>query len=111
LAIVISGQLLPIQLVALLRDDQHGVELVGGDLIKPNGYRQFESAQEIERAPDQQARLRMLGRIELVQRAMVAAAAIGGGVRAEARLAQLLAPQRPVNQESQGGPLRPLPVY
>jgi hypothetical protein len=39
----------------------------------------------------------MLGSIELVERAMVAAAAIGGGVRAEARLAQLLAPQRPVD--------------
>ena len=52
----------------------------------------------------------MLGSIELVERAMVAAAAIVGGIRAEARLAQLLAPQRPVNQESQGGPFRPLPI-
>ena len=93
LAIVISGQLLAVQLVSLLGDNQHGVELVRGDLIKTNGYRQFEGAQEIERTPDQQARLGMLGSVEPVERAMVAAAAIVGRIRAEARLTELLAPQ------------------
>jgi hypothetical protein len=99
-AIPRSRQLLAIQLVALLGDDQHGVELVGGDLIKAKGYWQFEGAHELERAPDQQARLGVLGSVEPVQRAMVTAAAIVGRIRAEARLAQVLAPQRPVNQES-----------
>jgi hypothetical protein len=50
-----------------------------------------------------------LRRIEAIQRAVVAAAAFGR-VGAERGIAQLVAPQRPVDQIAQGGPLGPLPV-
>ncbi len=40
---------------------------------------------------------------------MVAAAAIVGSVRAEAAVTEFLPAERPMDQEAQGGPLRPLP--
>jgi len=65
---------------------------------------------KIERAADEQSGFARLRGIELIERAMVAAAAVLRRVGTQRRIAPLLAPQRPVDQEPERGPLRPLPV-
>ena len=71
---------------------------------------QFQRAHQIESAPDQQALLRALGCVQPVERAVVATMAIlVRRVLAQARIAQFVAPQRPMNEESEGRIIRPLP--
>ena len=103
-------QLLALQQVPLLRDDQHCAELVPANLVESNMDGQLECAHQIERAPDKQALLRALRRIQPVERAVVATMAIlVRRVRAQAGIAQFVAPQRPMHQESEGRIIRPLP--
>jgi hypothetical protein len=99
-----------IQPLALVFEDQHGIELVGADLIERNADAQLQRGPEIERAADQQAGLARLRSVEFIEWAMVAAATVLWRVGTQPRIAQLLAPQRPVDQEAEGGPIRPLPV-
>jgi hypothetical protein len=47
--------------------------------------------------------------IELVERAVAAAASIVRSVRAEAGVAEFVAAERPMNQEAQGWSVGPLP--
>ncbi len=102
--------LLAVQRVAFLFQDHQRLKLVRADLIKVDSDTQLQRRPQVERAPQQQTRLRGLCGIQLVQRAVVAAAAIVGGVRAEAGVAEFLAAERPMNQEPQGGFFRPLPA-
>ena len=99
-----------IQPLPLLFEDQHGVELVGADLIERDFHAQLQRSPEIERAADQQSGFARLRRVELLERAVVAAATVLRRVRTQPWIAQLLAPQSPVDQEAEGRPLRPLPV-
>jgi hypothetical protein len=69
----------------------------------------IQSGTKIEGPANQLARLGGLGRVEPVQRAVITPAAVRR-IRAEARIAEFLATQGPVDQEVQGGPLWPLPV-
>ncbi len=89
--------------------DEHGMELIRPDLVEANSDAQLQRRPEIERAPQQQASFGGLRRIELVERAAVAAAAIVRSVWAEARVAEFVAPERPVNEEPQRGLFGPLP--
>ena len=102
--------LLAVQSVAFLLQHHQRLEFVRADLIKVESDAQLQRRPKVERAPQQQTRLGGLRGIQSVQRAVVAAAALVGGVRAEARIAEFLPAERPMNQESQGGPLRPVPV-
>jgi len=71
---------------------------------------QFQRAHQIESTPDKQTFLRALRRIQPVQRAVVATMAILlRRIRAEARVAQFVSPQRPMHQEPEGRIIRPLP--
>jgi len=74
-----------------------------GRAINPNGVRA-----QVESASDQQTGFGGLRGIESVLGAVVATATIGG-VRTQARIAQLIAPERPMDEVAQGWLFRPLP--
>src|ERR1700687_2545310 len=46
LSAMVSGQLLVLQHVALLRDDQHGAKLIPANLVKADMHRQFQRAHQ-----------------------------------------------------------------
>ena len=100
----------PIEPLLLLFQHHQRSKLIGPDLIEADPNTQLQRRPQIERAPQQQTRLGGLRRIELVQRAVVAPAAIVRSVLAEAGVAEFVAAERPMNQEPQGGLFRPLPV-
>jgi len=102
--------LLAVQRVAFFFQHYEGAELVRPDLVEIYSDSQLQRRPKVEGAPEQQARLGGLSRIELVEWTMAASAAIVGRVGAEAGVAEFVAAERPMNQEPQGGPLRPLPV-
>jgi hypothetical protein len=99
---------LAIQLVPLVVEDQHGVELICPDVVQGDVDSQVQCRAQIESAPDEQTGLGGLRGIELVLGAVVAPATIRR-IRAQAGLAKFIAPERPVNEIPQGGLLRPLP--
>ena len=93
----------------LFVDHHEDVELIPPDFIEGNADPQLQCRPKFERPSQQQPGLGRLRRIQLVQRAVVATSTVIGSVRAQAGVAQFLAAQCPVNQEPQGGLLRPLP--
>jgi hypothetical protein len=99
---------LAVQLVPFFVQDHHCVEFVGPDIIQPDVDSQVERRAQVEGAPDEQAGFGSLRGVELVLGAVVATSAIGG-VRTQAGIAQIVAPERPVDEVAQGGLLRPLP--
>ena len=99
---------LAVQLVPFFFQDHHCVELVGPDIVEPNMDSQVERRAKVECAPDEQAGFGSLRRVELVLGAVVASAALGR-VRTQAGIAQIIAPERPVDEVAKGGLLRPLP--
>jgi len=98
-----------VQARLFLFDDQNGVELVCGDLIERQPDAELQRRAQIERPSKELTGFGSLRGIEAVERAVVAAAALGG-VGAESGIAQLVSPQRPVDQVAQGGSLGPLPA-
>ncbi len=73
---------------------------------------QLERGPEVQSAPDQEARLRRLRAVEPVERAVVTPVAVVRRIGAKPPVAEIVAAQGPVNQESQGGLLGPLlPAY
>lgn len=103
-------QLLTVQPFPLVFEDQHGAKLVRADLVEGDSDAQFQRAPEVERAPDEQTGLRGLRGVELVQGAVIASATVIGGVRTQPRIAEFLAPERPMNKKPDGGFFWPLPV-
>ena len=99
---------LAIQLVPLVVQDQHRVELVGPDIVQADVDSQVQCRAQIESAPDEQTGFGGLRGIELVLGAVVAPATIRR-VRTQARIAQLIAPECPMDEVAEGGILRPLP--
>ncbi len=97
-------------LFVLVYQNHHGVKFIGPDLVERDPDTHLQRRPEVERAPQQQTRLGGLRRVQLVQRAVVAAAAIVGRVGAEAGIAEFVAAQRPMNEKPQGGPLWPFPA-
>jgi hypothetical protein len=104
-----SWQPFALQPIPLLRDDQHCEEVVRCDLVHRHVDAEFERTDQIECAPDYQPPVGCLDGIKLIERAVVAPGAIVGSVRAQAGLAQFLAPKRPVYEEPIRGVLRPFP--
>jgi hypothetical protein len=77
---------LAIQLVPLVVQDQHRVELVSPDIVQPDVDSQIQCRAQIEGAPDEQTGFGSLRGIELVLGAVVAPASIRR-VRTQARIA------------------------
>jgi hypothetical protein len=84
-------QLLAVQRVPFLFEYQEGPELVRLDLVESDPNAQFQRRPEIDGSPQQQTRFRRLRRIEFVQRAVAAAAAIVGRIGAEPWVTEFLA--------------------
>ncbi len=105
----LRAQLLVVKRVAFLLQHHQRPELVRPDLVKADPDAQLQRRPEVERTPQQDTNLGGLRRIKPVQRTVAAAATIVGGVGAEAGVAEFVTPQRPMNQEPQGGLFRPLP--
>jgi predicted hotdog family 3-hydroxylacyl-ACP dehydratase len=72
-------------------------ELIRPDLIESDPDAHFQRRPQVERAPQQQTRLGGLCGIELVQRAVAAAATIVGRIRAQPRVTEFVAAKRPMN--------------
>jgi hypothetical protein len=97
-----------LQKVPLLGNDQHCLKLIGFDLLKGDPDADLQHSHEVQRAPDQEAFLRRLGGVELVQEAVVAPVLLVRSVRAETGIAQLLAAQGPMHKEAEKRIIRPL---
>jgi hypothetical protein len=107
----VHWQSLSIEVFTFIIEDEHRIELIRPDLIETDSEAQRQRCAKIEAAADQQSRLRSLGRVQIVQGTVVTTASVFGRIWAEARVAQLVAPQCPMSQETDGWGLRPLPVY
>jgi hypothetical protein len=101
--------LFAVQRITLLFQRHQRLELVRADLIEADSDAQLQRRPKVERAAQQQTRLGGLRRVQPVQRAVVAAAAIVRSVWAEAGVTEFRPAQGPVNQEPQGGFFGPLP--
>ena len=99
---------LAVQLVPFVVQDQHRVKLVCRDLVQADVDAQIERRPQVEGAPDEQAGFGGLRGIEFVLRAVVATTAFGR-VRTQARFAEFIAPQGPMDEVAQGGLFGPLP--
>ena len=69
---------------------------------------EVERRAQVESTPNEQSGFGGLRSVEFVLRAVVATATFGR-VRTQAGIAQLLAPERPMDEVAEGGLLRPLP--
>lgn len=86
------------------------MELIRPDFIKADLDAQLQRGPEVQRPPAQQSCFGILSGIELVERAMVTPTTFVWSIRTKTGIAQLLAPQGPMNEESQGGLFGPLPA-
>ena len=94
----------------LFLDDVAGIKLVCGNFVERYRDPQFQCHAEVERPSQELSGLGLLdGRIQAVERAMVATVIPLRRIRAELAVAQFLAPQRPMDQIPQRGKLGPLP--
>lgn len=109
LAVVRTKQL-RVERSAYFLDDLDGGELIRPNLIQPYADAQPQSTVEVHGAPQQHSNLGPLRRIQFVQRAVIAPPTVVRRVMAKPGVAQLITAQGPVNQESQGGLIRPLPA-
>ena len=91
-----------------LFDSHHCVELVGGNFVQAKRNSHLDRRPQINRPAQELSGLGVLPGVQTIERAFLAAAPIVGRVRAEIHVAQLFAPQCPINQEAQGGLVRPL---
>ncbi len=78
--------------------------------MEADTHPQLQRCPEIDGAPDEHSSFGRLRGIELVQRAVVAPPTIIRRIMTEPRVAKLIPVQCPVNQESQGGLIGPLPA-
>lgn len=99
-----------VQRVAFLFHHQERVEFIRPNLVETNLDAELQRSAQVECAADQEAGFARLRGLEFVERAMVAAVAVLRCVRTQPWIAEFLAPQGPVDQEAEGGPLRPLPI-
>ena len=104
-----SGGLIPLQPIPLLGNDQHCLKFIGFDLIEGDPDAELERGHQIQRATDQQPFLGGLRSLKAVQWAVVTAALPVRSIGTEPWIAQFLAPQRPMHQESKRRIIRPLP--
>ena len=103
-------QLLSLQQVPFLGDDQHGAEFIPANLVKADVNSQFQCAHQVERATEHQPLLRSLRGVQPVERLVAAPMPfLVRSVGAQARIAQFVAPQRPMHQEPEGRIIGPLP--
>ena len=71
------GGPLSLQLVPLVVEDQHRVKLIGANVIQADMNAEAECGAHVQRASDDQPRFGGLRRLQQVEGAMIATAAIG----------------------------------
>ena len=103
--------LLAVQLFAFVFEDHHRAELVGADVVESDLDAELQRRPEVQSAADEQASLGRLRPVELVERAAVTSANVIGRIGTQLRVAEFVPAQGPVDQESQGRLLGPIPVY
>jgi hypothetical protein len=106
-----SWQLLALPALSFLCENQHRVKLVCSNLVETHEQAEFHRRTQINGPANQLAGFRRLRRVKPIQRTVIAAAAVVRRIWAEPRVAEFLAPECPVNQESQRGTLGPLSGY
>lgn len=105
---MVSRELFALVAIPLFFEDLHRHEFIRPDLIEGDPDAEFQCRAQIERAPDQDSGLAVLRFIDLVQRAVAAPLPIRS-IRAELRIAELVPPERPVDEIAERGTVRPLP--
>jgi hypothetical protein len=101
------GKHLPLVLLVLLFEDLHGHEFVGADLVERDVDAQLQRHPHVERPPKKESGFAVLGFVDPVQRAVVTPLAVRC-VRTELGIAQVLAPEGPVDEIAEGRVIRPL---
>jgi len=71
---------------------KHRPELIRPNFVEADSDAQLQCRPQVDYTAQQQTRFGRLRRVQFVQRAVVATAAIVGSVRAEAGIAEFLAP-------------------
>ena len=94
--------------VLFLFENNERAELVCQNFPESNLNAELQRRPNVYRSPDESARLCVLRRVQVIEGAMSAAAAFVRCIRAQARIAQLIPAQPPVNEESDRRQLRPL---
>src|SRR3990167_6337938 len=97
-------------------DDQNREELVGSNVVEGKRNADLKGSTKVKRPAQELSSLGMLRGVQPVERAFFAAASKArpersrriGRVRAEINVAQFFPPQRPIDQEAQGGLVGPL---
>lgn len=95
--------------LALFIHDHHRPKLICPNLIEADSGAHPQRCPKFNRPPQQRSCFGRLRGVEPVQRVVIATAAVWRVV-AEPRIAEIVAPQRPVNEESQGELFGPLPA-
>jgi len=89
-------------------DNHHCKEFIGGNVVEGNGDSELECRAKIQRPAKELSGFRGLRSVEAVEWAMVTAAPILRRIGAELLITEFFPPQGPVDQEPQGGTIRPL---
>ena len=87
---------------------QHCDKFIRSDLVQADAKPQLQRGIQIDRPPKKLPSLGRLCRVQLVQRAVITPSTIVRCIVAELRIAQFIPAQRPMNEETQRGPLGPL---
>lgn len=97
-------------LVLMLRlfDSYHCRVLVGMDVVEGKRNAEPESSAKINRTAQELASFGMLRGVQAVEWAFVATRSIVARIRAETNVTEIVPPQRPIYEEAQRGPVRPL---
>ena len=93
--------------IAFFFEDLHHHKLVSTDLLEGDPDAELQCRAHVQRTPHQNSGLAMLRLIDPDERAMVAPLSLRRIV-AELRIAQGVAPERPIHQIADGGMIRPL---
>lgn len=105
-----AGGTLAFQPVSFFFKYHQRVILVRSYRTQINLYPEPERNPQIQCAAEQHSSLGRLRGVEPVQRAVITPSAAVRRIMAESGIAQLISAQGPVNQESQGGLIGPLPA-
>ena len=90
-----------------LFEDHYRKELIGGDVLEADHHAKPQGRAQVEGAAEKLPSGGLLGSIKFREWA-VGAARTYWSIRAEIRVTEFFAPQCPIDQKAQGGPVGPL---
>jgi hypothetical protein len=90
--------LLALVLLLLLLENHHGVKLISRNVLKTNSDSEFQCVPSAYRTLEQEPEGSVLRLVQFVQWAVITSAAVLGCIRTQTRLAQLVAPQSPMDE-------------